>query len=104
MFIAEIGGHFPITIVATFYRPTCYIDESEKFTKEVSVGPEVVLFQIGIKIVYKQFLFQFLVCIRLHSQIEIHSQGENLSSLPVFPEPTRYIEGDALENNSFSSF
>ena len=77
-------------------RYTCYIDESKKFTKEVSVGPEVVLFQIGIKIINEQFLFEFLVRVRLHSHIKIHSQGENLSGFPVFPEPARYIEGNTL--------
>ena len=46
---------------------TCYIDESKKFTEEVSVGPEVVLFQIGVKVVDEQFLFEFLVSVRLHS-------------------------------------
>ena len=74
-------------IIITFMLYTCYIDESKKFTEEVSVGPEVVLFQIGIKVVDEQFLFQFLVCVRLDSNIKIHSQGQNLPGFPVFPEP-----------------
>ena len=33
------------------------IDEGEEFTEEVSVGPEVVILQIGVEVVEQQFLF-----------------------------------------------
>ena len=80
------------------WQLTCNIDEGEKFTKEISVGPEVVLFQIGVQIVNEQFLLQLLVSLGLDSHIEIHPQGQNLPGLPVLPQPARDIEDHTLED------
>ena len=51
---------------------TEHIEQCKEFTKEVSVGPKVMIFEIGIKIVEQEFLFLSLFCFRYNSKIKIH--------------------------------
>ena len=55
------------------------IDQGKKFTEEISVGPEVVVLEVGINVIKDQFLLQSLFTLRYNAQIKIHCECSNLT-------------------------
>ena len=54
------------------FKLTEHIEQCKEFTKEISIGPKVVIFEIGIKIVEQKLLFLSLFCFTNDSKIQIH--------------------------------
>jgi len=57
----SVGEERPVKKSVEEKHLTRDIQESQEFTKEVSVGPEVVMLQIRVEIVDKQLFLQFLL-------------------------------------------
>ena len=48
---------------------TSYIDEGEKLAEEVSVSPEIVMFQIWVHVIDQKLLFQLFFNLRDDAQV-----------------------------------
>ena len=82
---------------------TSDVDESAEFTEEISICPEVVMFEIGVHVVGEKFLLELLFHFGDYTEVQIHPQGGHLSGLPIFPQPSRHVEQDRLRIKDISS-
>ena len=64
---------------------TYNVKESEQLAKEVAIGPPVVILQVVIQIVQKEFLLLLFLHLGDNSDVEIHHEGGNFAGLPVLP-------------------
>ena len=80
---------------------TSDVDEREKLAEEVSVSPEVVMFKIGVHVIDQKLFLQLFLNLRDDAQVQVHPQGRDLAGLPVFPQPTRNVEQNGLEQEEF---
>ncbi len=79
------------------YELTKHIDQSEKFTKEVSVGPEVMILQVCVQVVEEQLLLLPFFGLRDDPQVQVHLQSSDLARLPVLPQPSWNVEQNCLK-------
>ena len=63
------------------------IDQCQEFTEEVSVGPEVVVLQVGVQVVEEELLLLTFLGLGDDPQVQVHLQGPDLAGLPVLPQP-----------------
>ena len=64
---------------------TYNVKESEQLAKEVAIGPPVVILQVVIQVVQKEFLLLLFLHLGDNSDVEIHHEGGNFAGLPVLP-------------------
>ena len=64
---------------------TYNVKESEQLAKEVAIGPPVVILQVVIQVVQKEFLLLLFLYFGDNSDVEIHHEGGNFAGLPVLP-------------------
>ncbi len=76
---------------------TSDVDEREKLAEEVSVSPEVVMFEIGVHVIDQKLFLQLFLNLGDDAQVQVHPQGRDLAGLPVFPQPTRNVEQNCLQ-------
>ena len=62
-----------------YWKLTYDVNESKKFTEEISVGPEVVVLEIRVDVIKDQFLLQSLLTLGYNAQIKIHCECSNLT-------------------------
>ena len=67
------------------YVLTYYVKEREQLAKEVAIGPPVVILQVVIQVVQKEFLLLLFLHFGDNSDVEVHHEGGDLAGLPVFP-------------------
>ena len=48
---------------------TWHVKKGEELTEEISVGPEVVVFEVGVQVVDEKFFLQFLLHIWYDAQV-----------------------------------
>ena len=73
------------------------VEEGEELAEEVSVGPEVVVLQVGVEVVDEELLLLPLLHLGDDPQVEVHHEGGDLARLPVFPQPPRDVKEDRLK-------
>ena len=61
------------------------IDKGQELAEEISVGPEVVVLQVGVEVVKQELLLLSLLHLGDDAQVQVHNQGLDLSGLPVLP-------------------
>ncbi len=57
---------------------TYNVDEGEQLTEEVSVGPEVVVLEVGVDVVQDELLLQSLLPLRDDPQVQVHGESSHL--------------------------
>ena len=57
---------------------TYYIYQRQKFTEKISVGPEIMMFEVRINVVKNQLLLQSLFTLRNNAKVQIHCESPNL--------------------------
>ena len=75
------------------------VEEGEELAEEVSVGPEVVVLQVGVEVVDEELLLLPLLHLGDDPQVEVHHEGGDLARLPVFPQPPRDVKEDRLKRD-----
>ena len=75
---------------------TDHIEESQQLAEEVSVGPEVVVLQVGVQVVQEELLLLPLLHLGDDAQVQVHHQRLDLARFPVLPQPPRDVEEDCL--------
>ena len=65
-------------------KPTKDIDEPEKLAEEVSVGPEVVVLEVGVEVVQQQLLLLSLLRFSKHTDFPLHMYIDLLYALNLF--------------------
>ena len=74
---------------------TEHIEQCKEFTKEISIGPKVVSFEIGIKIVEQELLFLSLFCFTNDSNsVAFHKWY----SAPMHLATSRHMDWDFLKS------
>ena len=73
------------------------IEKRQQLAEEVSVGPEVVVLQVGVQVVQEEFLLLPLLNLGDDAQVQVHDESLDLSGLPVLPKPPRDVEEDGLK-------
>ena len=73
------------------------VEKGEELAEEVSVGPEVVVLQVGVEVVDEQLLLLPLLHLGDDPQVEVHHEGGDLARLPVFPQPPRDVKENRLK-------
>ena len=54
------------------FTVTYDIDQGQEFTEEVSEGPEVVVFEVGVDVIENQLFLQSFLPLRDNAQIKVH--------------------------------
>ena len=90
---------------STFISLITYnVKQSQQLTKEVSVGPPVVVLQIVVQIVQEQLLLLLLLHLADHPHVEVHHESGDLARLPVLPQPAGNVEQYRLRKEGLHVF
>ncbi len=57
---------------------TYNIQQGQQLAEEVSVGPEVVVLEVGVDIVQNQLLLQSLLPLGDDAEVQVHGEGPHL--------------------------